>query len=115
MPAEMSKRGLPGNAGVIEAFSGPVYLHYSYGTSVSYYNVPTGKPRELRIDGKPAQLYIWDAENRIYNHNPPTMKLIVPDVGDGGIKFEMYIAGYDLDLMRAIVDSVEIRSSTLPR
>jgi hypothetical protein len=39
----------------------------------------------------------------------PVMKLVVLDVGDGRTKFELYVSGFDVELMRQIVDSVQIR------
>lgn len=119
IPANLKKTGLPGNVGVIEAFGGPfvdqefLYVNYSYGKSVtSDYNAPSGELTDLLINGKPAKLYITKFDQRMmtdWKHRPG-MELVVPDVGAGRTKFQLYAVGFDLDLIRQIIDSVEIRS-----
>jgi len=118
MPAYLKKTGPPGNAGVIEAFGGAVvgqhhlYLNYSYGDTISSdLNKPYGQPSERLIDGKRATLYFADVERPLLSlKDTPVMKLVVLDVGDGQTKFELYLSGFDVELMRQIVDSVQIRS-----
>jgi hypothetical protein len=116
MPAYLKKTGPPGNVGVIEAFGGALvgqylYLNYSYGdTTDSDINKPYGQPSERLIDGKRATLYFADVERPPLRWKDwPVMQLVVPDVGDGRTKFEMYLSGFDEELMRQIVDSVQIR------
>ena len=117
MPAYLKKTGPPGNAGVIEAFGGALvgqylYLNYSYGDTISSdVNRPYGQPSERLIDGKRATLYVADVERPpLRSKDWPVMKLVVLDVGDGRTKFELYLSGFDEELMRQIVDSVQIRS-----
>lgn len=120
IPAKLKKTGLPGTVGVVEAFRGPfvdqefLYVNYSYGKSVSSdYNVPPGELTDLLINGKPAKLYItkFDERMKTSRKDRPGMELVVPDVGAGRTKFEIYAVGFDLELIRQIIDSVEIRSS----
>lgn len=123
IPASLEKTGLPGNAGVIDALAGLVgkqgflYINYSYGKSVSSdYNTPTGDLSELLIDGRPARLYVRKLDEQMFlslREDSPTMELLVPDVGDGSTKFQLYVAGFDLELMRQVIDSVEIREQPL--
>ena len=117
IPANLEKTGLPGNVGVIGAFGGPfvgqdeLYVNYSYGTKIgSDFNVPAGEPVELRIDGKQAILYITKFEDGMLTNwkYRPGMELVVPDVGDGRTRFEIYAVGFNSDLIRQIIDSVEI-------
>jgi hypothetical protein len=117
IPTYLKKTGPPGNAGVIEAFGGALvdqylYLNYSYGDTISSdVNKPYGQPSERLIDGKPATLYFADVEKQAFNlKDSPVMKLVVLDVGDGRTKFELYLSSFDVELMRQIVDSVQIRS-----
>jgi len=118
IPAHLKKTGPPGNIGVIQAFGGPFvgqedfYVYYSYGREVnSDYNVPAGKLSSLVIDGKPAKLYVVEFEERMLMRwkDRPQMQLVVADVGDGHTKFEVYASGFDMDLMKEIMDSVHIR------
>ena len=117
IPASLKKTGLPGNVGVVEAFGGPIvdqeylYVNSSYGKSVnSDFNVPSGEATELLINGKPAKLYTTKFDERMLTSwkDRPRMELLVPDVGDGRSKFEIYAVGFDLDLIEQIIDSVEI-------
>ena len=118
IPTYLKKTGLPGNVGVIEAFGGPfvdqddLYVNYSYGQKVGTdYNAPTGKPSDLLINGRSAKLYITEFEEhmRVCWKCRPGMKLVVPDVGDGRTKFQIYAVSFDLDLIRQIIETVEIR------
>src|SRR5262245_35339121 len=116
IPAYLKKTGPPGNVGVIEAYAGTLtdhylYLYYAYGDTIpSDYNQPYGIASERLIDGKPATLYFADVEKEAMNYNDiPVMKLVVLDVGDGKTKFEWYLASFDRDLMRQVVDSVHIQ------
>ncbi len=116
MPAYLKKTGPPGNAGVVEAFGGALvdqylYLNYSYGDTISSdFNKPSGQPSERLIDGKPATVYFADVERPPLRWKDwPVMQLVVLDVGDGRTKFELYLSGFDVELMRQIVDSVHVR------
>lgn len=118
IPSYLKKTGSPGNVGVIEAFGGPfvgqeiLYVNYSYGKKVaSDFNTPSGRRTDIVIDGKRATLYVreWDEEMRLNWKDRPHITLVVPDVGDGRTKFEIYAASFDVDLMKRIVGSVHIR------
>ena len=80
--------------------------------SSDYYASP-GEFTDLLIDGNPAKLYIKKLDERMFTSlkDRPRMELVVPDVGDGRTKFEIYAVGFDLDLIRQIIDSVEIQPS----
>lgn len=84
-------------------------MYYAYGREVSSdFNVPSGRRSDLIINGKPAKLYIYEVHEPMNWKDRPTLELVVPDVGDGRTKFEIYASSFDLDLMQQIVDSVEI-------
>jgi len=119
LPPNLKNTGLPGNAGVIEAYEGEVskgkhlYLYYAYGERVpSDDNPSSGQNTEMWVDGKKAKINIWEYGRDELLSNPklrPGMILSVPDVGDGKNKFEIYAVSFNSEIIKQIFGSVEIR------
>lgn len=115
----MKLTGLPGNVGIMGTFEGRtpdgkhLYLYYAYGERVpSDANPSSGQGREMLISGKRAKVDSWQYDSLELLSNPkrrPGMILFVPDVGDGKNTFEIYAVSFDLDAIKQIFDSVEIR------
>ena len=115
----MKKTGLPGNFGVVEAFERRasketyLYLYYAYGEVIpSDINPSQGQRTEFVIGGKRAVVYVWQYDKNeilIDKKLIPGMELIVPYAGDKKNKFEIYAVSFDLDIIKQIIDSVEIR------
>jgi hypothetical protein len=118
IPASLKTTGLPGKVGVVEAMGGPfvdqdfLYVNYSYGKRVGRnHQALSAESSELQIDGKRATLYITKFEEYmlVSLKDRPGMEMFVPDVSDGRTGFELYAVSFDVDLIRQIMDSVEIR------
>jgi hypothetical protein len=119
LPPHLKNTGLPGNAGVVEAFEGEVsrgkhlYLYYAYGNRVPSDDNPFSvQNTEMLIDGKRAKINIWEYDKEELLSDPklrPGMILFMPDVGAGKNKFEIYAVSFDPDIIKQIFGSVEIR------
>jgi hypothetical protein len=121
IPAYLKERGSPGGVGIVAAFGGALFdrdntiqspfVDYCYGQAIdSDFNEPLGTPEVRSIDGRSAAYYFHQGTFKTFK-DTSVMVLVVPDVGDGQTKFQLYVSGYDHELMRQIIDSVEIRSS----
>ena len=119
IPAQLRTTGSPGGVGVVEAFRGDVnglglYVCYEYGRLVSAdVNPPVGPSRGVVINGKRGILSVreydpWHSLNRA-RLETSVITLYLPDLGEGGDKFELYVASLDLSAARQVIDTVEIR------
>jgi hypothetical protein len=132
-PSQLKPIGPPFSGWVVKALSGEVtkgtpsqllpgivtegeglYLYYAYGKHVpSDLNTPSGQSKEVMISGRTGRLWVWEPD--LYGSEikwrleSTTMELCIPDIGDGKTKFELYVAGRDLSLLRQVIDSVKIR------
>jgi hypothetical protein len=114
VPAKMKVTGSPGGEGIVNALiqkESRLYVYYAYGSRVpSDSNPSPGRRKELAIDGRPGTLNIWRPLSPLVVINlgdlEGGMLLVIPDVGDGKNKFELYCVAYDMTLIKQVIDSV---------
>jgi hypothetical protein len=114
-PPRLRHHGLPGNRGVVAAFSGEhnePYFYYAYGPHVPCAeSEQISSPRtEMVIDGKKAQLefvVVPDEELLTNTKLRHTVTLCVLDVGDHKNKFEIYASSLDLGFLNAFKRSFD--------
>lgn len=107
LPLHLRRTGLPGNRGVVAAFSGrhnEPYVSYAYGPHVpcAELDQASANRTDVIINGKKAQLefvVIPRDELLVNTKERHTLTLCVPDVGDGQNKFEIYAASLDLEVL----------------
>jgi hypothetical protein len=114
-PPHLRRHGLPGNRGVVAAFSGrnnEPYFYYAYGPHVPCAESDQASSRrtDVVINGKKAQVeFVVVPEERLLTK--PTLRhtvtLCVPDVGDHQNKFEVYAASLDVDFLNAFKRSFD--------
>lgn len=119
IPAQLKNTGLPGNAGIVEAFRGDVnglelYVNYAYGRNVPWdANPPAGLSRDVMINGKRGILSVWeyDPNQSLIRDNVDSsiVELFLPNLGDGKDKFELYASSLDLNIAKRVIDTVEVR------
>jgi len=111
VPPHVRRTGLPGNRGVIAAFSEP-YFYYAYGPHVPCAESERSSDRrtDTLIDGKNAQIefVVVPMDHLLAStKSRHTLTLCVPDVGDGKNKFEIYAASLDLEVLNTFKQSFE--------
>jgi hypothetical protein len=107
--------GLPGNRGVIAAFSGrhnEPYFYYAYGPHVPCAESDQASSRrtDVVINGRKAQVeFVVVPEEQLLTNTKlkHTVTLCVPDVGDHKNKFEIYAASIDVDFLNAFKRSFD--------
>lgn len=120
VPSTMKVAGSPGGEGIVNAMAqkkSGLYLYYAYGRGVpSDSNRSPGDRTELTINGRGATLNTWRPQlstGFVLNRGDLLggMLLVIPDVGDGTNKFELYCVAYDMALIKQVIDSVHISES----
>jgi hypothetical protein len=114
----MEITGSPGNEGIIKALVGHepsyVYLNYAYGKRIPFDANPLwGEQTELTIADHHAMLSRWQPIDSSVivrlGDNLYGMRLVIPHVGKGDNKFELYVVSYEQELLRQILDTVNIQ------
>ena len=120
VPSTMKVTGSPGGEGIVDAMAqekSGLYLYYAYGRAVpSDSNRSHGDKTELTINGRRATLNTWRPQlssGIVLNRGElfGGMVLVIPDVGDGTNKFELYCVAYDMTSIKQVIDSVQITES----
>src|SRR6185369_11334271 len=111
VPPHVKRTGLPGNRGVVAAFSEP-YFYYAYGPHVPCAESERASDRrtDTVIDGKKAQIeFVVVPMDQLLasTKSRHTITLCVPDVGDGKNKFEIYAASLDVEVLNTFKRSFE--------
>ena len=107
VPLHLRRTGLPGNRGVIAAFSGEYsepYFYYAYGPHVPCAESERASDRrtDTVIAGRKAQIeFVVVPMDQLLasTKSRHTITLCVPDVGDGKNKFEIYAASLDVEVL----------------
>jgi len=111
----LKRTGLPGNRGVVAAFSGgnrEPYFYYAYGPHVPCAESEYASDRrtDTVIDGKKAQIeFVVVPTDQLMasTKSRHTLTLCVPDVGDGKNKFEIYVASLNLEVLNTFKQSFD--------
>ena len=111
VPPHVKRTGLPGNRGVVAAFSEP-YFYYAYGPHVPCAESERASDRrnDTVIDGKKAQIefVVVPVDHLMAStKSRHTLTLCVPDVGDRKNKFEIYAASLDLEVLNTFKQSFD--------
>src|SRR5262245_60141040 len=107
VPPHLRRTGLPGNRGVVAAFSGrysETYFYYAYGPHVpcAESDYVSDRRTEMIIDGRKAQieLVVYPMDQMMASTKlRHTLILCVPDVGDRKNKFEIYAVSLDVEVL----------------
>jgi hypothetical protein len=115
VPPHLRRTGLPGNRGVVAAFSGRYsepYFYYAYGPHVpcAESHKPSDQRTDIVIDRKKAQIefvVLSTDEMLASTKSRHTLTLCVPDVGDGKNKFEIYAVSLDVTVLNTFKQSFD--------
>ena len=115
VPPHLRRTGLPGNRGVVAAFSGRYnepYFYYAYGPHVPCAESDQASDRrtDIVIDSKKAQIrfVVASMEQMLAStKSRHTLSLCVPDVGDGKNSFEIYVASLDVAVLNTFKQSFD--------
>lgn len=115
VPPHLRHHGLPGNRGVIAAFSGrdnEPYFYYAYGLHVpcAESDQTSNRRTNVVINGTKAQVqFVVFPEEQLLTNTKlrHSVTLCVPDVGDRKNKFEIYAASIDVDVLNAFKRSFD--------